>query len=78
MGNNLIEVFSGSDIDANYISSILTENNIDHILDNRLNQSISAGWVSGSFDNSSLIRTNAKDAEKARMLINEYLKNSKE
>ncbi len=74
MNNDIIEIFSGSEIDANYITSILSENNIDFILENTLNNSISAGWVSGSSYNSSIIRVHITDADKALKLINEYLR----
>lgn len=76
MENDLIEIFIGSDIEAGFISSILTENNIDHIIKNDLNQSLSAGWVSGSQYSSSTIQINIKDADKAKQIINEYLENN--
>ena len=78
MENNLIEIFIGSDIDANYISSILIENNIDCIVENTLTQSLSAGWVNGSQYNSTSICVNINDAKKARQIINEYLDNTDE
>ena len=76
MENNLIEIFIGSDIEAGFISSILTENNIDHIIKNNLNQSLSAGWVSGSQYSSSSIHINIQDTDKAKQIINEYLENN--
>lgn len=76
MKNNLVEIYIGSDIEANYISSILAENNIDHIVENILNQSMSAGWASGSPYNSSIIRIDARDAEAAKQIIKEYKENS--
>ena len=76
MENDLIEIFIGSDIEAGFISSILTENNIDHIIKNDLNQSLSAGWVSGSQYSSSTIQISIKDADKAKQIINEYLENN--
>lgn len=76
MENDLIEIFIGSDIEAGFISSILTENNIDHIIKNDLNQSLSAGWVSGSQYSSSTIQINIKDADKAKQIINEYSENN--
>ena len=76
MENNLTEIFIGSDIEVGFISTILTENNIECIIENRLNQSLSAGWVSGSQYSSSIIKTSIKDKDKAKRIINEYLKNS--
>lgn len=72
MENNLIEIFTGSEIDANYIASILSENEIDFILVNTLNQSVSAGWASGSSYNCSIIRVHFEDADRTLKLINEY------
>lgn len=78
MENNMIEIFIGSDIDANYISSLLVENDIDCKIENTLTQSISAGWVNGSQYNSTSICVNINDAKKARQIINEYLDNTNE
>ena len=78
MENNMIEIFIGSDIDANYISSLLVENDIDCTIENTLTQSISAGWVNGSPYNSTSICVNINDAKKARQIINEYLDNTNE
>ena len=76
MGNDLIKIFTGSDIEANYVAALLKENKINYIIENRLNQSISAGWVSGSQENSSIIRVNVEDSQKALQLINEYYKST--
>lgn len=76
MGNDLIKIFTGSDIEANYVAALLKKNKINYIIENRLNQSISAGWVSGSQENSSIIRVNIEDSQKALQLINEYYKST--
>ena len=76
MENDLIKIFTGSDIEANYVAALLKENKINYIIENRLNQSISAGWVSGSQENSSIIRVNVEDSQKALQLINEYYKST--
>ena len=38
MENNLTEIFIGSEIETAYISSILSDNDIYNIVENRLNQ----------------------------------------
>ena len=76
MENNLIEIFIGSEIETNYISSILSENNIDHIVENRFNQSLTAGWVSGSAYNGCIVKVNIEDSDKAHQLLREYLENT--
>lgn len=78
MENNMIKIFIGSDIDANYISSLLVENDIDCIIENTLTQSLSAGWVDGSQYNSTSICVNINDAKKAKQIINEYLDSTDE
>ena len=66
-----MEIFLGSDIEANYIASILNENQVKCIIENRLEGSLSAGWVSGSAYNSSVIRVDINNAEKAKKIIHE-------
>lgn len=74
MKNDLANIFVGSDIEANYIASILTDNEIRYIVQNTFGESISAGWASGSSYNGSIIRVNIEDAEKAKELIKEFFK----
>lgn len=76
MENNLTEIFIGSEIETNYISSILSENNIDYIIENRFNQSLAAGWVSGSTYNGCIVKVNIEDSDKAEQLIKDYLENN--
>lgn len=78
MKNNLVDIFIGSDIEANFIASLLIDNQIKCIVQNILEESLSAGWVSGSIYNSSIIRVEIEDAEKSKQIIDEYLKISKE
>lgn len=78
MKNNLVDIFIGSDIEANFIASLLIDNQIKCIVQNILEESLSAGWVSGSTYNSSIIRVEIEDAEKSKQIIDEYLKISKE
>ena len=74
MENNLVNLFVGSDIEANYIASLLIDNNVKCFVQNTLEESISAGWASGSSDNSSIVRVDISDAEQAKNIINEYLR----
>ena len=76
MENNLTEIFIGSEIETAYISSILSDNDIYNIVENRLNQSLAAGWVSGSAYNGCTINVYIEDADKAKQLIKEYLESS--
>lgn len=73
MKNDLINVFIGSDIESQYIASLLIDNQVKCFVQNTLEESISAGWASGSTYNSSTIRVDANDFNKAQKIINEYL-----
>lgn len=72
MKNNLVDIFVGSDIEVNYIASLLIENQIQCFIENQLGSSLSAGWVNGSQYSSSTIRININDVDKARNIITEY------
>ncbi|MCQ2317616.1 MAG: DUF2007 domain-containing protein [Bacteroidales bacterium] len=73
MENTLNIVFIGSDIEANYVASLLKENNIECVLHNSLTQSIAAGWVNGTTSSSTELSVNKEDTEKAIQIIDKYL-----
>lgn len=73
MRDSFIKIFTGSDIDANYIASMLTDNNIKCIIQNIFEESITAGWANGSPYNSSIIQVHINDLEKAKTIVNEYV-----
>ncbi len=78
MKKDLVNIFIGSDIDANYISALLIDNQIQCVVQNTFEESLSAGWVSGSTYNSTILRVEIDDAEKAKKIIDEYLKKRNE
>lgn len=73
MENSLKIIFVGSDIEANYVASLLEENNIKCVLRNALAQSFTIGWVDGTPTSSTEISVNEEDTEKALKIIDEYL-----
>lgn len=75
MKNTLINLFIGSDIEANYVASLLKDNNIKFYIHNTLEESVSAGWAASSPSNSTTIQVYAEDASKAKEILNEYLNN---
>ena len=77
MKNDLVNIFIRSDIEANYIAALLNDNQIKCVVQNTLEESLSAGWVSGSTYNSSIIRVEIDESEKSKQLIEEYLKSRK-
>lgn len=78
MKNDLVNIFIGSDIEANYIAALLIDNQIKCVVQNTLEESLSAGWVSGSAYNSTILRVEIDDAEKSMQIIDEYFSSTKE
>lgn len=76
MKNNFIEVFTGSDIEANYIAAMLNENDIKYMITNTLEKSLNAGWVAGSSFNSTILKVCPDDLESAKKIINDYIGSS--
>lgn len=72
MENDLIDLFTGSDIETKYISSLLRENNIHYIMRNTYEESINAGWAFGSSNCSTTIKIYEKDLGKAKKIIMDY------
>jgi hypothetical protein len=66
-------VFTGSAIEASFIAEILDENGISFIFRDTLDESIIAGWASGSPEDSGLIYVEGEDFEKAKEVITNYL-----
>jgi hypothetical protein len=66
-------VFTGSAIEASFIAEILEENEIPFILRDTLDESIIAGWASGSPEDSGLIYVESQDFTKADEVIKNYL-----
>lgn len=78
MKNDLVNIFIGSDIEANYIAALLIDNQIKCVVQNTLEESLSAGWVSGSAYNSTILSVEIDDAEKSMQIIDEYFSSTKE
>ncbi|MFA8299105.1 MAG: DUF2007 domain-containing protein [Hyphomicrobiales bacterium] len=70
-------VFTGSNLEANYIDNILKENEITALVRNTLEESVIAGWASGTPEDSTRVFVNPEDFEKATKLITQYF-NSKD
>ena len=74
MKNNLVNMFVGSDIEATYVAALLIDNQIRCFVQTTLEESSSAGWAAGSTYNSSIVRVEIEDAEKAKKIINDYIR----
>ena len=72
--DELVHIFSGSFINAQFISNVLDENNIKCIVKDDYQNSIIAGWVSPGSENSIRLFVAKKDVEAAK----EVIKNAKD
>lgn len=72
MSEDLVRVYTGSIVEATYLKEMLLENGIGCILRNTLNESLMAGWGSGSPENAVLLFVEANLAEEAEKLISQY------
>ncbi len=79
MENELTNVYTGSRVEGRFLVEILKENGIGSIYNDRLQQSLDAGWASGSPEDAVTIKVETEFAEKALNLIKEYFqsRNSK-
>jgi hypothetical protein len=73
-----VRVYTGSEVEAAFICSLLEDNGIGAMYRNSLRESLLAGWVSGAQEDSCRVFVSSNDEEKAKKVINTYLKKSKE
>ena len=67
--DELIHIYSGSLINAQFIGNILDENNIKCMVKDDYQNSIIAGWVSPGSENSVRVFVAKKDVEAAKEII---------
>lgn len=67
-------VFTGSVLDAKYLKNVLEENGIGALVRDTLDESLSAGWVSGSQEDAGLVYVAEEHLEKAKKIAEEYRK----
>ena len=72
--DDLKRVFTGSFIEAKFIASLLEENGIGALVRNTMEESIIAGWASGAQEDAGLVYVAEYQIEKAKGIIEEYLK----
>ncbi len=72
MENRFESVFIGTDIEANYIAAMLQEEDIQCIVRNNFQSSITIGWADGNPDQSTELLVNAEDLEKALKIVDSY------
>ena len=72
--DELIHIYSGSFLNAQFIANVLDENNIKCMVKDDYQNSIIAGWVSPGSENSIRVFVAKKDVEEAK----EVIKNAKD
>ena len=72
--DELIHIYSGSFLNAQFVANVLDENNIKCMVKDDYQNSIIAGWVSPGSENSIRLFVAKKDVEAAK----EVIKNAKD
>ena len=72
--DELIHIYSGSFLNAQFVANVLDENNIKCMVKDDYQNSIIAGWVSPGSENSVRVFVAKKDVEAAK----EVIKNAKD
>ena len=67
--DELIHIYSGSFLNAQFIANVLDENNIKCMVKDDYQNSIIAGWVSPGSENSVRVFVEKKDVEAAKEAI---------
>ena len=67
--DELIHIYSGSFLNAQFIANVLEENNIKCMVKDDYQNSIIAGWVSPGSENSIRVFVAKKDVEAAKEVI---------
>ena len=67
--DELIHIYSGSFLNAQFIANLLDENNIKCMVKDDYQNSIIAGWVSPGSENSVRVFVAKKDVETAKEVI---------
>ena len=69
VADELIHIYSGSFLNAQYVAKVLDENNIKCMVKDDYQNSIIAGWVSPGSENSVRVFVAKKDVEAAKEAI---------
>jgi len=67
--DELIHIYSGSFLNAQFVANVLDENNIKCMVKDDYQNSIIAGWVSPGSENSVRVFVAKKDIEAAKEVI---------
>ncbi len=71
MENELKRIYSGSVINAEFIGSVLEDNDIQFLIRNFQEESLVAGWAACTIKGDASVYVFAEDYEKAMLLLDE-------
>lgn len=71
MENELKKIYSGSLVNAEFIGSVLAENDIQFLIRNFKEEGLVAGWAAGALKGDASVFVFDKDYDKAMLLLDE-------
>lgn len=74
MDNEIKQIYSGSVVNAEFIGSVLEENDIQFLIRNFQEESLVAGWAANVIKGEASVYVFAKDYDRAMLLLDEIQK----
>ena len=71
MENEIKRIYSGSLVNAEFIVSVLEDNDIQFLIRNFQEESLVAGWAAGTIKGDASVYVFEKDYDKAMLLLDE-------
>ncbi len=71
MDNEIKKVYSGSVVNAEYIGSVLADNDIQYLIRNFRQEGLVAGWAAGTLKGDASVYVFEKDYDRAMLLLDE-------
>lgn len=71
MENEIKRIYSGSLVNAEFIGSVLEDNDIEFLIRNFQEESLVAGWAANTIKGDASVYVFEKDYEKAMLLLDE-------
>lgn len=74
MDNEIKQIYAGSVVNAEFVGSVLEENNIQFLIRNFQEESLVAGWAANVIKGEASVYVFAKDYDRAMLLLDEIQK----
>lgn len=74
MDNEIKQIYAGSVVNAEFIGSVLEENDIQFLIRNFQEESLVAGWAANVIKGDASVYVFAKDYDRAMLLLDEIQK----